>query len=383
MIGILATIVAACGPADATPTPTPTATTVPGSSPTSTPTPAPAPTDTLEPTPTRAPAPTPTALPAMSVGTSVPVMGASHISDDQKVAEYNSVPPTSGPHFDRPADCGSYDEELPDERVVHNLEHGQVVISYNLASTDVEKLQALWEDLPASEMWSVVRPYSKIDPGTVAMTAWGVMDLIPGVDEDQIRTFYRAYSRNRLSEETSRAGPIPCGGMTPPEMTLKDENKYIATIETNKGTIVLELFPKDAPFTVNNFVALAREGYYDGTIFHRVIEGFMVQGGDPTGTGGGGPGYRFADEIVPTLVFDRVGLLAMANSGQPVTNGSQFFITFAPTPWLNGLHTIFGQVVEGSAVVDAISVVSTDARDRPVKEVVIESIVILETTTYP
>ena len=308
----------------------------------------------------------------------MPIVGALHIPDDQSFAEYNSVPPTSGSHWDRPARCGSYDDELPDERVVHNLEHGQVVISYNLPlAEDVQELKQLIEDLPGSEMWTVMRPYSKIDPGTVAMTAWGVMDLIPGVDEARIKAFYSAYARNRHSQETSSAGPIRCGL---PGMTIKEENKYIATINTNQGPIVLELFPMEAPRTVNNFVALAREGFYDGTIIHRVIAGFMFQGGDPTGTGRGGPGYRFEDEIVDTLVFDRAGLLAMANSGQPVTNGSQFFITLAPTPWLDGLHTIFGQVIEGTSVVDEISAVRTGAADMPVSDVVIEGIVIQETT---
>lgn len=116
----------------------------------------------------------------------------------------------------------------------------------------------------------------------------------------------------------------------------------------------MELFDDQAPKTVNNFVFLARNGFYDGTTFHRVLDGFMAQGGDPTGTGMGGPGYQFEDEISPDLTFDRPGLLAMANSG-PNTNGSQFFITFVPTPHLNGLHTIFGEVIEGMDVVEGIT----------------------------
>ena len=144
--------------------------------------------------------------------------------------------------------------------------------------------------------------------------------------------------------------------------------------------MVIELFPKEAPITVNNFVFLSRDGYYDGVIFHRVIQGFMIQGGDPTGTGGGGPGYKFEDEFVPTLVFDQPGYLAMANSG-PRTNGSQFFITVVPTPHLNGAHTIFGRVIQGQDVADAISVVPANSSSKPLQDVVIESIEIEETAT--
>ena len=131
----------------------------------------------------------------------------------------------------------------------------------------------------------------------------------------------------------------------------------MATINTNMGPIVIELFTSDAPKTVDNFVKLSKDGFYDGIIFHRVIPNFMIQGGDPTGTGTGGPGYQFEDEFVPSLVFDVAGILAMANSG-PNTNGSQFFITTVPTPHLNGRHTIFGKVTSGQDVVDAISTVA-------------------------
>ena len=152
-----------------------------------------------------------------------------------------------------------------------------------------------------------------------------------------------------------------------------------ATINTNNGTIVVELFKDQTPVTVENFVKLSGDGFYDGVIFHRVIKDFMIQGGDPTGTGTGGPGYAFQDEIVADLVFDKPGLLAMANSG-PNTNGSQFFITTVPTPWLNGKHTIFGEVTEGQDVVVAISELSTRGGDKPAADVVIESIVIEETS---
>jgi peptidyl-prolyl cis-trans isomerase A (cyclophilin A) len=165
-------------------------------------------------------------------------------------------------------------------------------------------------------------------------------------------------------------------------------NTLTATLRTNQGTIVVRLFPDHAPKTVRNFVELA-EGtrewtdpksrqktsakLYDGTIFHRVIPKFMIQGGDPLGTGTGGPGYQFADEFHPDLVFDRPYLLAMANAG-PGTNGSQFFITTVPTHHLNRKHTIFGEVISGSEVVDAISNASTGRNDRPVNDVVIESV---------
>jgi len=163
-----------------------------------------------------------------------------------------------------------------------------------------------------------------------------------------------------------------------------------ATLRTSQGTIVVRLFPDHAPKTVRNFVELAEGGrqwtdpgtgqattgkLYDGTIFHRVIPDFMIQGGDPLGTGRGGPGYKFGDEIHPDLAFDRPYLLAMANAG-PGTNGSQFFITTVPTPWLNRKHTIFGEVIEGQEVVDQISHTQTDGRDRPVKDVVLDSVVI-------
>jgi len=145
-----------------------------------------------------------------------------------------------------------------------------------------------------------------------------------------------------------------------------------ATIETNKGPIELELFDAEAPKTVGNFVRLARDGFYDGVVFHRVIEDFMIQGGDPTGTGTGGPGYQFEDEINPHKV--ERGSLAMANAG-PNTNGSQFFIVTAQAcPWLDGLHTVFGRVTDGMDVVDEISHADTDMQDRPLEEIAISSV---------
>jgi cyclophilin family peptidyl-prolyl cis-trans isomerase len=145
-----------------------------------------------------------------------------------------------------------------------------------------------------------------------------------------------------------------------------------ATMQTNQGTIELELFDEDAPKTVENFKKLARDGFYDGVIFHRVIEDFMIQGGDPTGTGSGGPGYQFEDEANEHAVVR--GSLAMANAG-PNTNGSQFFIVTAEAcPWLDGKHTVFGRVSSGMDVVDAISKLDVGPGDRPKDEVRIESI---------
>jgi peptidyl-prolyl cis-trans isomerase B (cyclophilin B) len=145
-----------------------------------------------------------------------------------------------------------------------------------------------------------------------------------------------------------------------------------ATLHTNHGAIALELFDEDAPKTVDNFLGLARKGFYDSVIFHRVIPDFMVQGGDPTGTGSGGPGYTFEDEFNDHKV--ERGALAMANAG-PNTNGSQFFIVTADAcPWLDGKHTVFGRVSGGMDVVDAISALDTDARDRPSSDVVIERV---------
>jgi peptidyl-prolyl cis-trans isomerase B (cyclophilin B) len=139
----------------------------------------------------------------------------------------------------------------------------------------------------------------------------------------------------------------------PPALSIDPNKSYTATFVTSRGDIVCDLFPKDAPNTVNNFVFLARDGFYDNTTFHRVIADFMIQGGDPTGTGRGGPGYRFDDELKNNPRKHQVGSLSMANAG-PNTNGSQFFITHIATDWLNGKHTVFGQVRSGQDVVDSV-----------------------------
>jgi cyclophilin family peptidyl-prolyl cis-trans isomerase len=140
---------------------------------------------------------------------------------------------------------------------------------------------------------------------------------------------------------------------TPPAMSIDPKKTYTATLQTEKGDIVVSLFADKVPNTVNNFVFLAKQGFYNGTIFHRVIANFMVQGGDPTGSGSGGPGYKFRDEFHPSLRHDKPGILSMANAG-PNTNGSQFFITHVPTPWLDHKHSVFGQVTKGMDVLLSI-----------------------------
>jgi cyclophilin family peptidyl-prolyl cis-trans isomerase len=148
-----------------------------------------------------------------------------------------------------------------------------------------------------------------------------------------------------------------------------------ARFETNHGSFEVELFEDLAPATAANFLTLAGKGFYDGTIFHRVIDGFMIQGGDPTGTGRGGPGHTIRDEFSPQLRHADAGILSMANAG-PTTGGSQFFITLAPTPWLDDRHAIFGRVVEGMDVVRAIGKVPTRSGDRPTADVVVEKVTI-------
>lgn len=154
------------------------------------------------------------------------------------------------------------------------------------------------------------------------------------------------------------------------------ENRKIK-FTTNKGVFVAEMFEDKAPLTTKNFIELVEKGFYDGIIFHRVIDGFMIQGGDPTGTGMGGPGYKIKDEFGEGLKHDDAGILSMANAG-PNTGGSQFFITLAPTPWLNGHHAIFGKVVEGMDVVRLIGVVPTDFRDRPREAVTMEKVEVVK-----
>jgi len=150
----------------------------------------------------------------------------------------------------------------------------------------------------------------------------------------------------------------------------------IAEFDTNMGSFKIELYKDKAPLTVGNFIKLVDKGFYNGLIFHRVIPDFMIQTGCPHGTGYGGPGYTIQDEFHPDLKHDSKCIVSMANTGRPNTGGSQFFITVAPTPWLDGKHTIFGKVIEGMDVVEKISKVQTDRNDKPLKDVVINSITI-------
>jgi len=177
----------------------------------------------------------------------------------------------------------------------------------------------------------------------------------------------------------SKEQPIKTEQIKPEKFKLEGNEMAVAVINTNMGKIEIELFADKTPKTVENFVEHANEGYYNGIIFHRVIPNFMIQGGDPTGTGRGGEsiwGEPFADEIVKSLVFNEPGILAMANAG-PNTNGSQFFITVAPTNWLDGKHTIFGKVIGGMDIVYAISKVATSKPgDKPLKDVVMETVTI-------
>jgi cyclophilin family peptidyl-prolyl cis-trans isomerase len=162
---------------------------------------------------------------------------------------------------------------------------------------------------------------------------------------------------------------------SPPAMIIDSKKKYLAVFQTDKGDFEVELFALKTPVTVNNFVFLARDGFYDGVTFHRVIPGFMAQGGDPTGTGRGGPGYQFEDEFRADLRHDSAGMLSMANAG-PGTNGSQFFITFAATSHLNGKHTVFGKVLRGMDIV--LSIPERDPSKAAKPGTIIKSIQILE-----
>ncbi len=154
---------------------------------------------------------------------------------------------------------------------------------------------------------------------------------------------------------------------TPPAMQIDINKNYTVSINTSKGIIEIELYPKHAPKTVNNFIFLSKEGFYDGVTFHRVISDFVIQGGDPTGTGRGGPGYKFEDELIGNPLKHERGVISMANAG-PNTNGSQFFITHSPQPHLNGKHTVFGKVVNGIEVVDEI-----EEGDKMIQVTVIEN----------
>lgn len=169
--------------------------------------------------------------------------------------------------------------------------------------------------------------------------------------------------------------PTPKQWSSPPDLLIDQSKSYSAVIHTEKGEITVKLFADKTPKTVNNFIFLSKENFYDNTIFHRVIQNFMIQGGDPTGSGRGGPGYRFEDEFSPDLRHNSPGILSMANAG-PDTNGSQFFITHVPTPWLDDKHSVFGQVIDGMDVVFSIPERDPQRPDNP--GVTVTSIEIIE-----
>ena len=183
---------------------------------------------------------------------------------------------------------------------------------------------------------------------------------------------------SQAPQVTPVAAPVPTTAVTstPTPETVKDDTIVKIKIETTLGDIYADLYEAEAPKTVENFVTLAKKGFYDGIIFHRVIPDFMIQTGDPTGTGMGGPGYQFKDEFSSKLRHDKPGVLSMANSG-PNTNGSQFFITEVATPWLDNRHSVFGQVTGGMDVVLAISKAPRDRQDKPVEKIAMNKVVVL------
>ncbi len=185
------------------------------------------------------------------------------------------------------------------------------------------------------------------------------------------------FAKKRVrTDAPAKTQATPSDSIPTPSQETPVKNVQVE-IQTNLGVIEAELFAKEVPNTVKNFVDLSKKGFYDGLMFHRVIPDFMIQTGDPTGTGMGGPGYKFADEFSPNLKHDKPGILSMANSG-PNTNGSQFFITAVPTPWLDRKHSVFGRVTKGQDVVLAIAGTPRDANDKPLAPVVMQKVTVTE-----
>lgn len=208
----------------------------------------------------------------------------------------------------------------------------------------------------------------KIVPRTVIFI--GVLFILAGCGAQTIIT---PHGEETVMDEEQQLQDAIDAQQKKPEQ-ISQETNPVAELVTTKGVIRVELFADKAPKTTENFVKLARQGFYNGTIFHRVIPGFIIQGGDPTGTGRGGPGYTIPDEFGEGLRHDSAGILSMANAG-PDTGGSQFFITVAPTPWLDGKHAIFGSVISGQEVVASIANVARNPADRPLEDITIEKIV--------
>jgi cyclophilin family peptidyl-prolyl cis-trans isomerase len=355
--------------------------------------------------------------------------------------EYAEEPPVGGTHNPVWQDCGFYDEPIPNETAVHSLEHGAVWITYrpDLPADEVALLRRLAE----SDKYILVSPYPDL-PAPVVVTSWNHQLRLESAADPRLEEFVRRYRRNPETtpelnavcsggfsgtrqdweaalgalEPTTPALPTPAptpiatpapidnivdptaggcwtpaqivmeGGTprrwtAPPAMVIDPTTTYTALVETNMGAITIELDAAAAPGTVNNFVCLARSGYYDGTPVHRIVAGFVVQAGDPTGTGAGGPGYTFADEPMTGVAYEP-GTVAMANAG-PDTNGSQFFICLDDlSQRIPPYYTIFGRVVEGMDVVDEIAAVPVEPHPLsgessvPAEPVTIERVTIVE-----
>jgi cyclophilin family peptidyl-prolyl cis-trans isomerase len=214
---------------------------------------------------------------------------------------------------------------------------------------------------PTSRFGGPTPPAKPKEEGTKTSDLLIAIGIVVAIVALFVAVYYFAVRNpiQRTSTPPAETAPIEGESMTtswtePPPMTIDPSKDYKAVLQTERGDIVIDLFEKQAPLTVNNFVFLARAGYYDGVTFHRVLPNFMAQTGDPTGTGSGGPGYTFADEFHPQLRHNRAGIVSMANAGAN-TNGSQFFITYVPTPHLDDRHSVFGEVIEGMDVVESLT----------------------------
>jgi cyclophilin family peptidyl-prolyl cis-trans isomerase len=313
---------------------------------------------------------------------------------------YDRYPPEGGAHRPSWAQTGVHDEPIEAETQVHNLEHGHIGLHYS-PELATELISVLVDAALDDPTFVFVEPLEESLPQGIVLTAWGhridcgeefwrSAATPPEVLGDLVKAFideFRAQAPEEVPGEPMTGGEASCETDTPDanpydrtyptpfDMTIDTTKTYSATISTNKGDITLSLHDDLAPITVNNFVCLAYDGFYDGLTFHRVIPDFMIQGGDPSGDGSGGPGYEFQDEFDPSRDFSEPYVLAMANSG-PATNGSQFFITVEPTEHLNGKHTIFGGITAGASIAELLSELG-DAAGTPREPITIESITIV------
>lgn len=319
--------------------------------------------------------PTPDDLP----GVGYPSNGNAHVQPGEAHGAYFSNPPTSGWHFAELPQPGIYTTPLTPEDVPHFLEHGGVWVLYNCptACPDlVNQLIPIVNRATQARKPVALAPYPSMS-ARIAVVAWQRLLTLDAVDEAKIQEFIDKLvcrynpegpgycpntagtlepPREAARTPTPRPSPTPPPGVkqyaTPPAMQIDPSKTYVATITTPRGVITVQLDPRAAPVTVNNFVFLAREGFYDGLTFHRVEPGFVIQGGDPRGDGTGGPGYTIPDEKSP--LKHEEGAIAMAKSALPNSAGSQFYITLAPQPALDGNYTVFGKVIEGMNVVKQI-----------------------------